>query len=59
MVRDLGTGLVFESGNPSALQAAIDNITDNYTKFKSAVDRVDFSLRDQNQIDAYIKLLKE
>lgn len=59
MVRDLGTGLVFESGNPIALQAAIDNITDNYTKFKSAVDRVDFSLRDQNQIDAYIKLLKE
>lgn len=58
MVKGLSTGCIFDIDNPKGLNKAIDDITDNYNKYKSAVEAVDWGLRDKNQVDAYIKLIK-
>lgn len=58
MVKQLGTGLIFESGNPDSLQKAIESVSENYNKYTSAVKAIDWSVRDENQIDSYIQIMK-
>lgn len=59
MVEKLKTGIVFDYKSSTALQEAIDTISKDYVQYKSAVDNIDFSQRDKNQIDAYLNLLHE
>lgn len=57
MVKNLGTGEIFESGNQQSLQAAIETVSSNYEKYRKAVDSIDWQQRDKNQVEAYLKLL--
>lgn len=57
MVKNLGTGEIFESGNKQALQNAIETVSANYERYRKAVDSIDWQLRDKNQVEAYLKLL--
>lgn len=59
MVRDLGTGCIFQSDNIDSLHYCIKEIERDYQIYKAAVDVVDFAKRDRDQVNAYIKLLDE
>lgn len=58
MVKDLKTGIIFQSQNYDSLQNAIETMEENYDNYKLYVDAVNFTERDKNQIDAYLDLLK-
>lgn len=57
MVRNLGTGEIFKSGDVQSLQNAIENVSANYDDYCKAVDAIDWEKRDNDQVEAYIKLL--
>jgi len=57
MVKNLGTGEIFEHRSTESLQNAIDRIKVNYPVYKKAVENVDFDERDRQQVDAYLKIL--
>ncbi len=58
MVEDLRTGVIFKHDSVDDLNRAVDLVFADYQSYKSAVDAVDFAERDENQINAYLKLLK-
>lgn len=57
MVKNLGTGEIFESGNQESLQTAIETVASNYERYRKAVDSIDWRQRDKDQVEAYLKLL--
>lgn len=57
MVKNLGTGIIFESQNPDSLHSAIEQMEKEYNKYVGAVDAIDWQQRDRNQVDAYLKIL--
>ncbi len=58
MVVNPGTGVVFKSNDTASFVAAVNEIEDNYNKYKQAVDAFDFDKRDELQVAAYLKLLE-
>lgn len=57
IVKDLGTGIIFQSRNRESLHAAINEIENNFSEFYDSVMEVDWTLRDKKQIEAYTSLL--
>ncbi len=58
MVVNPGTGVVFKSNDIASFVAAVNEIENNYNKYKQAVDVFDFDKRDELQVAAYLKLLE-
>lgn len=58
IVRDLNTGVVFESKSAIGLQQAIEKIETNFYYYKKNVDAVDFAQRDYEQVKVYVDLCK-
>lgn len=58
MVKDLHTGCIFQSENINSLHEAVLLIEANYSTFKNAVWKIDWSERDKNQIRAYTSLIE-
>lgn len=57
IVKNLGTGCIFHSDDINSLHQSIERIEKNYTKYKIAVDNVNFEDRKHQQIEAYWNLL--
>lgn len=57
MVENLGTGRIFELGNPDSFNNAIVGIEENYRIYADAVEAVDFNKRVQEQINAYTSFI--
>lgn len=57
MVKNLGTGEIFKSDDAQSLQLAIDKVSAGYCDYREAVEAIDWESRDNNQIEAYIKIL--
>lgn len=57
MVRDLGTGEIFESGSVDSLHAAIEKMEFRYDSYRSNVLKIDWEQRDANQVKAYTDLI--
>ena len=58
MVKNLKTGLIFETGNSKDLQNKIEELTKNYKTYKNSVEKIDWEEREYNQIESYLKILK-
>ncbi|MEZ9543699.1 glycosyltransferase family 4 protein [Vibrio sp. 10N.286.48.C11] len=58
MVTSVQSGLVFEPDCFSSLDKAINNLEVNYLHYLSNVNDIDFSVRDANQVRAYISVIK-
>ncbi|EGJ99153.1 glycosyltransferase [Dysgonomonas gadei] len=59
LVKNLGTGCIFQSGNSDGLIDAIADMEINYQKYKHSTDSVCFAERDRLQVLTYLKLLEE
>jgi glycosyltransferase involved in cell wall biosynthesis len=57
MVKDLGTGLIFQSKSGESLHAAIEEVERLFDGYCSNVAKVDWNQRDKNQLEAYRSLL--
>jgi glycosyltransferase involved in cell wall biosynthesis len=57
MVRDLGTGEIFESGSVDSLHAAIEKIEAGYDLYRNNVLKIDWEQRDADQVKAYTDLI--
>jgi len=57
MVKELKTGEIFKTGDMSDLQRAVEQVSNNYNLYSSAVNSIDWSERDRSQVNAYLKLL--
>ena len=57
IVKDLDTGLIFQSRNRESLHTAINKMEKSFGKFYGKVMKVDWALRDKKQIEAYTSLL--
>lgn len=57
IVKDLGTGIVFQSRNRESLHTAINEMENHFSEFYCNVMKIDWALRDKKQIEAYISLL--
>lgn len=57
MVKDLGTGCIFQSEDIDSLRLAVEDIESNYETYKKAVMKVNWDKRDKQQIEAYTSLL--
>lgn len=58
MVKDLHTGCIFQSENIDSLHEAVLLMEANYSTFKNAVWKIDWSERDDNQIRAYTSFIE-
>lgn len=58
MVKDLNTGLVFESKNIASLQDAIAQMEQNYSIFADNIKSIDWEQRERTQVNAYTSLLE-
>jgi glycosyltransferase involved in cell wall biosynthesis len=58
MVKDLGTGKIFESESMDSLHSAIIDMERNFDTYRHYVDNVDWNERDKKQVEAYFSLLK-
>lgn len=59
MVKDLGTGVIFKSDNAQSLSDALTEMEQNYSTFRLNVSKIDWDERDRNQVNAYLKLLRQ
>ncbi len=59
MVEDLGTGVMFKLGYASNFEEKCVEIERDYAKFAKASALVDFDKREQDQVQAYLKILNE
>lgn len=57
IVKDLGTGLVFQSRDRESLATAINEMENRFSEFYNSVMNVNWDLRDKKQIEAYTSLL--
>lgn len=58
MVKDLGTGLIFKSGDKNDLQACIDKMENEYDNFLENVKAIDWIEKDKRQVEAYLDLIE-
>lgn len=58
MVRDLHTGVIFDLERPESFDEAINDVSENYAKYRKAVVAIDWDERERRQVQAYINLLK-
>lgn len=57
IVKDLVTGLIFQSKDRESLATAINEMENRFSEFYGNVMKVDWPLRDKKQIEAYTSLL--
>jgi len=57
MVKDPGTGVVFQSNNVDSLIVAIKKLYHNYDVFQRNTLKFDFDRRDVRQVDSYLMVL--
>lgn len=58
MVKDLGTGLIFKSGDKNDLQACVDKMEREHNKFLGNVKAIDWIEKDKRQVEAYLDLIE-
>lgn len=59
MVKDLNTGVIFNSGEVEDLQRCVDVMEDEYERFLTNVNAIDWVEKDKRQVEAYLDLLEE
>lgn len=59
MVRDLNTGVIFNSGEVEDLQRCVDVMEEEYESFQTNVNAIDWVEKDKRQVEAYLDLLEE
>lgn len=57
MVKNLGTGVLFQSNDPDSLHAAIGELEQQYCRYLQAVRAINWQARDEQQVEAYTSLL--
>lgn len=58
MVKDLGTGLIFKSGDKNDLQTCVDKMEREHDKFLGNVKAIDWIEKDKRQVEAYLDLIE-
>lgn len=58
LVKRLNTGLIFKLNDIASINEAIVKISENYSYYSTNVDLIDWEKRNQQQIDAYLEILK-
>lgn len=59
MVKDLNTGVIFNSGEVEDLQRCVYVMEDEYESFLTNVNAIDWVEKDKRQVEAYFDLLEE